>query len=128
MHKNPQGTKENVRSSWADSIAGNEYVPTFNRLAVDINSYKKKLVSGVICGKSMHTEYFSSPKLKPATGQSNEKLSACVSPKLKQHGHTPAHCDKVSARALNFHGPKETYLSLPTHARMPSKQVLMMIY
>jgi hypothetical protein len=80
---NPQATKDNVRSSWADSIAGNEYVPTFNQSAVFINSYNKKLGSSVPYGKSMHTKYFSSPKLKPATGQSNEKLFACVSPKLK---------------------------------------------
>ena len=45
-----QGTKENVRSSWADTIVGDKYLPASNQPAVDINSYKKKLGSGVTYG------------------------------------------------------------------------------
>jgi hypothetical protein len=45
--QNPRGTKENVRSLWADSIAGNEYLPASNRQVFYINPYKKKLGSGV---------------------------------------------------------------------------------
>jgi hypothetical protein len=75
--QNPQGTMENVRLSWADSIAGNEYLPASNRQVVDITSHKK-LGSGATYGKSTHAEMFSPPKLKQATGQSNcgERLSA----------------------------------------------------
>jgi hypothetical protein len=58
--QNAQGTQANMRSSWADSIAGDEYVPTFDRPAVDINSYKKMLGFGVSYGKSMHFDSFSS--------------------------------------------------------------------
>jgi hypothetical protein len=78
--QNPQGTKANMRSSWADSIAGDEYVAASNRPAFDINSYQKKLGSSVTYGKSMHTENFSSPKLKPVTSHTNygEKLSSCT--------------------------------------------------
>ena len=72
--QNPQGTKANMRSSSADSIAGDEYLPAFNRLVGDINSYKKKLGSSVSYGKSMHAEFVSSAKLKQATSQ----LSACA--------------------------------------------------
>ena len=56
--QNPQGTKANMRSSWADSIAGDEYLPAFNRLVGDINSYEKKLGSGVSYGKSMQLNLF----------------------------------------------------------------------
>jgi hypothetical protein len=77
--QNPRGTQENVRSSWVDSIAGNEYLPASNRQVVDINSHKK-LGSGVSYGKSMHAEFVSSSKLKQDSNQSNygEKLSACA--------------------------------------------------
>ncbi|CAD6264081.1 unnamed protein product [Miscanthus lutarioriparius] len=69
-----------MRSSWADSIAGDEYLPAFNRLVGDINSYEKKLGSGVSYGKSMHAEFVSSTKLKQATSHNNygDKLSACA--------------------------------------------------
>jgi hypothetical protein len=75
--QNPQGTKVNMRLSWADSIAGDEYVAASNRQAVDSNSHKK-LVSGATYGKSMHAEIFSPPKLKHASGQRNygKKLTA----------------------------------------------------
>ena len=56
--QNPQGTKTNMRSSWADSIAGDEYLPAFNWLVGDINSYEKKLGSGVSYGKSMQLNLF----------------------------------------------------------------------
>jgi hypothetical protein len=46
--QNPQCTKENVRSSWADSIAG--------------DAYEKKQGSGVPYGKSIHADSFSSPQ------------------------------------------------------------------
>jgi hypothetical protein len=46
--QNPQGTKENVRSSWVDSIARDAYLP--------------ELGSGVPYGKSMHADSFSSPQ------------------------------------------------------------------
>jgi hypothetical protein len=77
--QNHRGTKENVRSSWADSIARNEYLPASNRQVVYINSHKK-LGSGVSYGRSMHAEFVSSSKLKQDTNQSNygEKLSACA--------------------------------------------------
>jgi hypothetical protein len=55
---NLQGTKENVRSSWADTIVEDKYLPDSNRLASDINSYKK-LGSGVIYGKSVHAVFSS---------------------------------------------------------------------
>jgi hypothetical protein len=64
--QNPQGTKENVRLSWLDCIAGNEYLPASNRQVVDITSHKR-LGSGATYGKSMHAEIFSPPKLKQAT-------------------------------------------------------------
>jgi len=78
--QNPQGTKENVRSSWADTIVGDVCLPASNQQAFDINSYAKKLGSGVTYGKSMHAENFSPPKLKQATSQTNygENLSACA--------------------------------------------------
>jgi len=78
--QNPQGTKANMRSSWADSIAGDEYLPAFNRPVSDIHSYEKKLGSGVSYGKSMHAEFVSSAKLKQATSHNNygDKLSACA--------------------------------------------------
>ena len=61
--QNPQGTKANMRSSWVDSIAGDEYLPAFNRSVGDFNSYETKLGSGVSYGKSMHAEFVSSAKL-----------------------------------------------------------------
>ena len=78
--QNPQGTKANMRSSWADSIAGDEYLPAFNRPVGDINSYETKLGSGVSYGKSMHAEFVSSAELKQATSHNNygDKLSACA--------------------------------------------------
>ena len=78
--QNPQGTKANMRSSWADSIAGDEYLPAFNRLVGDINSYEKKLGSGVSYSKSMQAEFVSSAKLKQATSHNNygDRLSACA--------------------------------------------------
>ena len=78
--QNPQGTKANMRSSWADSIAGDEYLPAFNQPVGDINSYETKLGSGVSYGKSMHAEFVSSAKLKQATSHNNygDKLSACA--------------------------------------------------
>ena len=36
--QNPQCTKANMRSSWADSIVGDEYLPAFNRPFGDINA------------------------------------------------------------------------------------------
>ena len=67
-----------MRSSWSDSIAGDEYLTAFNRPIGDINSYEKKLGSGVSYGKSMHAEFVSSAKLRQATGHNNydDKLSA----------------------------------------------------
>jgi hypothetical protein len=47
-----------VRSSWADTIVEDKYLPDSNRLASDINSYKK-LGSGVIYGKSVHAVFSS---------------------------------------------------------------------
>jgi hypothetical protein len=69
-----------MRSSWADSIAGDEYIAASNRSAFNINSYQTKLGSSVTYGKSMHTENFSSPKLKLPASQTNygQQLSACA--------------------------------------------------
>ena len=69
-----------MRSFWVDSIAGDEQLPAFNRPVNDINSYEKKLGSGVSYSKSMHAEFVSSAKLKQATGHNNygDKLSACA--------------------------------------------------
>ena len=36
--QNPKGTKANMRSSWAYSIARDEYLPAFNRPVGDINA------------------------------------------------------------------------------------------
>ena len=43
--------------SWADTIAGDKYLPASNQQAVDITSHKK-LGSGVTYGKSMHPGIF----------------------------------------------------------------------
>ena len=40
--QNSQGTKTSMRSSWADSIVGDEYLPAFNRPVGDINAKQPK--------------------------------------------------------------------------------------
>ena len=56
-----------MRSSWADTVVGDGYLPVSNRQAVAIN-YHKKLGSGATYGESMHAEIFCSPTLKQVTG------------------------------------------------------------
>ena len=60
--QNPHGTKANMRSSWADSIAGDEYLTAFNRPIGDINSYEKKLGSSNQYSKPLNIGQTSSPK------------------------------------------------------------------
>ena len=121
-----------MRSSWADSIAGDAYLLAFNWPAGDINSYNKKLGSGVSYGKSVHAEFISSATIKQANSHNNygDKLSACTRSSLgpKKKCVAEKESQYVDNHKFMVHVKKSediiTYFMLP---RSPRRNVLVLL-